>query len=322
MENNRISVIGPLNVDLLIIGEAPENIDILKNWEGPADIQLCAAGSIGYVICDLVKLGVDTRVVSTVSDDPLSVSLLEQLKNNGIDTGYIRRQSNSVSGIGVYMLLFGDRKRPLSYRLPSHEPWPRTFTEDETEYLLDTNILHCGGYLHFPEMYKGATTELYKEAKKRGILTAMDTQFPLVDIKKPWIREMEDIIPYVDVLFVDEREGACITGKNTPEAAAEILRAAGPSIVVVKQGDKGSWISTESKSFAQPAVCVGQLVDSIGAGDAFGASFLTGLLKKWDIKKVAEFAATVAGFTVTGIGGTSGMPAMDEVQKYIKNNIR
>jgi len=58
-------------------------------------------------------------------------------------------------------------------------------------------------------------------------------------------------------------------------------------------------------------------VDSIGAGDAFDAAFLLGLLEGWALERTALFAAVTAGFTVGGVGGAAAMPTRAQVEAYI-----
>jgi len=58
-------------------------------------------------------------------------------------------------------------------------------------------------------------------------------------------------------------------------------------------------------------------VDSIGAGDAFDAAFLLGLLEGWTLDGAARFAAVTAGFSVGGVGGTAAMPTRAQVETYI-----
>jgi 2-dehydro-3-deoxygluconokinase len=62
---------------------------------------------------------------------------------------------------------------------------------------------------------------------------------------------------------------------------------------------------------------VAPLVDSIGAGDAFDAAFLLGLLEGWPLERTARFAAVTAGFTVGGVGGSSAMPTREQVKTYL-----
>jgi len=62
---------------------------------------------------------------------------------------------------------------------------------------------------------------------------------------------------------------------------------------------------------------VAPLVDSIGAGDAFDAAFLLGLLESWSMERTARFAAATAGFTVGGVGGSSAMPTREQVEAYL-----
>jgi 2-dehydro-3-deoxygluconokinase len=99
--------------------------------------------------------------------------------------------------------------------------------------------------------------------------------------------------------------------------AAGLLREAGPATVVVKKGSEGSSVFTAQGAFHQPAVRVTPLVDSIGAGDAFDAAFLLGLLEGWPVERTAHFAAVTAGFTVGGVGGSAAMPARAQVEAYI-----
>ena len=313
-----ISVLGPLNIDLLIVGEGPEDLPDLPVWDGPADMTMTAAGSVGYTISDMAKLDLDVRVVSNVPDDPLGLFIIDSLKRDGVDVSGIRKIPGTEAGIGVYMLLFGSRKRPLVYRLPTHKAWPDVLTDIEVDEMLNTKILHNGGLLHFKDLWNGAATDLFKEAKERGIITTLDPQFPLFVMDPPWIRAITDILPYVDILFCDETEARKLTDADSLQECAEILLNSGPRTVVIKQGAEGAAVYTREMSYFQPAVNLGKLVDSIGAGDAFDAAFLYGTLQGWPLEKRLLFSCAAAGFTVTGVGGTDTFPAIEKIERVIK----
>jgi len=315
-----VAVVGPLNIDLLITGEAPSSLEELTRWEGPADIQMTAAGSAGYLVQDLARLGVDVGLVSCLPDDQLGAFQLDTLRRAGVDVDRVRLVPNTVGTIVAYVLLFDSRKRPLAYRLGTHDPWPLTFEPADRDCLLDARLLHCGGYLHFDSVYHGATTNLFREARARGLITSIDTQFPAKPLARPWLAAMADILPYVDVLFVDEREACSLADREDLAEAAAILRDAGPHTVVVKQGSEGARVFAGDAVFYQPAVPVTALVDSIGAGDAFDAAFLLGLLEGWALERTALFAAVTAGFSVGGVGGSAAIPTRAQVEAYVASH--
>jgi len=85
-----VAVVGPLNVDLLISGEAPSSFEELTRWEGPADIQMTAAGSVGYLAQDLARLGLDVGLVSCLPDDQLGAFQLDTLRRAGVAVDRVR----------------------------------------------------------------------------------------------------------------------------------------------------------------------------------------------------------------------------------------
>lgn len=312
-----VAVVGPLNIDLLITGEAPSSFEELTRWEGPADIQMTAAGSVGYLVQDLARLGLDVGLVSCLPDDQLGAFQLDALRRAGVAVDRVRLVPGTVGTIVAYVLLFGSRKRPLAYSLGTHDPWPLTFEPVDRDYLLDARLLHCGGYLHFDSVYHGATTDVFRQARARGLITSIDTQFPAKPLARPWLTAMTDILPYVDILFVDEREARSLADREDLTEAAALLCEVGPNTVVVKQGSEGARVFAGEGVFYQPAVQVAPLADSIGASDAFDAAFLLGLLEGWPLERAAHFAAVTAAFTVGGVGGSSAMPTRPQVEAYI-----
>lgn len=313
-----VSVVGPLNIDLIVVGEGPKSWNAIQTWDGPAEMEMVAAGSVGYTVRDFSRLGLQTKVFSCVSRDALGTFIIENLEQDGVDASGVRQIPDTEAGIGAYMLIFGSRKRPLSYRLPSHVPWPVQFTSAEIDDLLDTRLLHNGGYLHFKQMYHGCLVDIYQEARRRGVMTAIDPQFPLHAMDDPWITAMEDILPYVDILLCDDHEARHTTGFTDLPDCAKCLLDRGPGLVIIKQSDKGADLFTPDWCFHQPAVKYGELVDSIGAGDAFDASFLYSKLQGWKLEDCARFAATAAGITVTGMGGCATMPTSDQVRHILE----
>lgn len=319
-----VSVVGPLNIDLLITGDGPTDWDAIPTWDGPAAMEMTAAGSVGYTVTNMAKLGLSVYVSSCLPDDPLGAFIETALQQAGVQTSLVRKNPNTLGGIGVYMLLFGSRKRPLAYRLPTHELWPTDFTQDEIENLLDARLLHQGGYLHYQEAWHGQTCDLFESAKSRGLTTSMDPQFPLFAMNPPWMTGLADVLPFVDILFCDEHEAQSITAAQDLNDAAQQLLDSGPKTVIIKHGAEGSNLYQQDRQHHQDAILPGELVDSIGAGDTYDAGFLYGHLQGWSIEECMLFASVAAGYTVTGVGASQTMPSKEtlvaEMQTYRANH--
>ncbi|MHA1271773.1 MAG: carbohydrate kinase family protein [Candidatus Helarchaeota archaeon] len=306
-----ISVVGLLNVDLIIRGSAPRNIDELISWTGETEITCLMAGAAGYLIQNLVKLGNKTGIITNIGDDAFSLIIRKTLEDSNIDTSRLRIQKNTQTAIAAFVLLFGSNKRPMPFRMMTHDPLPTSFTEEDYEYIYNSRLFHHGGYLHFPQ--KKLTEELFKKIKEQGVKISIDPQFPLRPMERPWINAFGNILKYVDIIMVDENEALGITNTNDIEIAAKKLLEAGPDIVAIKLGAKGCLISDNNESFKKPAIPVNTIVDSIGAGDSFDSGLITGYLEGLSLEKVADLALKVASYSLMGTGGSSTIPSRDKI---------
>jgi 2-dehydro-3-deoxygluconokinase len=314
-----VATIGPLNVDLLITGRAPTTLDALTRWAGPSSVMLAAAGSAGYVTQDLARLGLKTGIVSTLAGDPFGDAVYRVLREANVDVSHVHRQADTLSGIGIYMLLFGSKKRPLTYRLPTHLPWPADLDPDDMNYLLGARHIHCAGYLHFPDMWSDRMAGLFRAAKALGRSTSLDPQFVLFPVDTPWLEPLVDLLKVTDVLMLDEDEARQIAQKQDLREAARVLRETGPSTVAIKRGAQGSLVFAGERVFEQPAVPVPEenIVESIGAGDAFDAGLIVGHLAGWPIERSARFATLAAASTLRGAGGTDGLASRAELERQM-----
>lgn len=312
--------VGTLNVDLIVIGEAPREIPALVEWAAPSSVEMTAAGSVGYCAMDLARLGLKVSMLSSVAGDLFGEVILKQLETEGVNTEAVTVEEGETSGIGVYILLFGSRKRPLTGRLATHAPWPAELSEIAEEHLQQARLLHCGGYLHYREMWGEPTERLYGLAKEHGLITSLDTQFPLAPVEGKWLSGFGNLLKDVDLIFADESEAKAITGMKDPEAAAKELLKQGPRLAVVKLGAEGALLMTREKTVRQPALPVPEITDSIGAGDAFDAGVIYGTLHNWALDRTARFAAAVAALTLTGLGGTQSAPTVAETEALLKKN--
>lgn len=310
----KIGVIGPLNIDLIMRGKAPFEINDLNKWAGPSDIHCLTAGAVGYFAQNFHKLGAEIALVSTIGDDPFGDMILTNLHNQGIHTKGVVRESGTLSAIAIYMLLFGSNKRPMTFRLPTHHGFPPHFSKQQREMLLRTDLIHCGGYLHFNDLWSSDVAEIFAEARARGIMTSFDPQFPLAPLESPWKKVILPVLKNVDILLVDENEAMGLTGATTLEhAVLELLQLNIPKIVI-KLGDKGAWAFEKGEKFVQPVINVSNFIDSIGAGDSFDVGFLYSVIRGKSIKDAIYLGAYVAAKSCEGVGGTSTFPTENQLK--------
>jgi len=320
---NDVGLIGPLNVDLLIRGLAPARLEEIIEWSGPSMVTLCAAGSAGYIAQDLTRFGLRTSLFSTLADDLFGDAILRILTERGLNCQAIDRQLHSLSGIGIYMLLFGSKKRPLTYRMPTHLPWPKPFPKAQKEFLLeDHRHVHCAGYLHFPDMWSGEMASLFKDAKAKGISTSLDPQFVLFSVSTPWMEPLRELLQFTDYLFLDETEACTIALQKDIWAAVKTFQSLDPVVTVIKRGGLGSILIQREKIYDLPAARVpeDEIIDSIGAGDAFDTGMVYGLLQGWEAERSQQFATHAAASTLKGSGGTETLATVQELTEEMNRS--
>jgi ribokinase len=154
-----------------------------------------------------------------------------------------------------------------------------------------------------------------KLARSLGVTTILN---PAPAVPLP-----ESIYPLCDYLTPNETEAASLTGmpvNNLPDAerAADALLARGVGSVVVTLGAQGAFVKNSKITRHVPAVEFGAVVETTGAGDAFGGGFAVALAEGADIASAARFGCAVAGISVTRRGTAPSMPHRGEVDALLK----
>jgi len=313
----RFAVVGPVNMDLFIRGVAPLDRAALAEWVGPSRVDLVVGGSVGYTAGVLARLGGHVTLATTLGSDAFGAHIRRELEAAGIDTSCVATAAGDTA-MAIYMLLFGSSKRPMTYRLPGFQPWP-----DPPLAILDADgpgpdLVHAGGLLHFPTMYHRGLASTFAEARRRGLRTSIDPQFPLLDTPAPWLPLLDDVLAEADIVLCDEGEARRTYACHDLDEVIDAAHAAGPSMVVIKRGPAGSLVSDGTRVVAQPAIAVApkQVRESVGAGDAYDAGFLDALVRGADVAAAARFATAAAALSLRGRGGAesiSGRAAVEAV---------
>jgi len=124
-------------------------------------------------------------------------------------------------------------------------------------------------------------------------------------------------LPYLDLFIPSLEEAKMLSGKEDPEAMADLFMEMGAKNIVIKLGSQGCFIKNSREKHLVPAFKV-KAVDATGAGDSFVAGFITGLVKGWDLKRCGIFANALGAQCVMTMGASDWEKSFDEVVEFIK----
>ena len=123
---------------------------------------------------------------------------------------------------------------------------------------------------------------------------------------------------YLDLLLLDEEEARRVSRRNHIHDAIEHLLRRGAGIVAVKSGARGCVVGQGDELFKVQAYRA-RPVSTIGAGDAFDAAFIYGLLQKWDLRKTAQFANVAGAISTTEFGCMTAIPKARVVERICES---
>jgi sugar/nucleoside kinase (ribokinase family) len=243
----------------------------------------------------LTRLGCTAAVAGKVGDDALGDFLLRLHDERGIDRrGVIRDPSVSTSATVVLVRRDGER----TFLHAKGANAELAASELDRELLFSGRCLHVAGALVLDRLDGAPCAALLAEAKARGLVTSLDTVW---DASGRWDRILPSL-PHVDVFTPSLPEARAISGETDPEAAARWLQDHGAADVVVKLGADGCYVAGVGP--VEPVRV--DAIDATGAGDAFAAGLLYGVLAGWPLERSARLANAAGALATTAFGAGDG----------------
>ncbi|MFI8786764.1 5-dehydro-2-deoxygluconokinase [Streptomyces sp. NPDC055105] len=272
-------------------------------------------GSSSNVAVAAARLGRRTATVTRTGADPFGEYLHRQLREFGVDDRWVTPVPGLPTPV-TFCEVFPPDDFPLYfYRRPKAPDLEIHTAELDLDAIRAARVFWVTGTGLSEEPSRSATLAALAHRSKAGI-----TVFDL-DWRPMFWEDPEQARPHyaealrhttVAVGNVDEVEIA--TGEREPAAAARALLAAGVRLAVVKQGPKGVLAMAADGSCAEVPPLPVDVLNGLGAGDAFGGALCHGLLAERELEDVMRFANAAGAIVASRLECSSAMPTRDEVE--------
>lgn len=287
-------------------------------------------GAPANVMCAISKLGGKTAFIGKVGQDMHGTYLRDVLQTEKVDTqGLIIDPEYFTTLAFVELNDAGERSFSFA-RKPGADTRLKP-SELAINLLKNTKVFHFGSLSLTHEPARSATYEAIRQAKDAGAIISYDPNYraPLWESQDQAVAEMRSVLHLVDVIKISDEETKLLTGKQTPEDAAQVLLNHGIGTIVVTLGKNGALIKNRQTSQRiRPHDC--KVIDTTGAGDAFWGGFLYKLAKSGihphnltaDLSAdFVAFANAVATLCVQKRGAIPAMPDMDSVLEIYQQTL-
>ena len=263
-----------------------------------SQLQRQGGGEVAIALAALSRLGISASFIGKIGDDDLGVFIRNEFSEEGVDISHLIIEKNKNSLFAFCVVDKKSAKRTIF--------WDKE-TSPIREEELDKDFITSARILHLDEYEAKASLVAAKWARESGMRIVLDID--------KFNAQSEELIKASDILIGSENFARYFDSRDNSKAAEKILLL-GPEIVVITLGNKGCLCKSKNKCFVHSPFKV-KVVDTTGAGDAFHGAFIYGMLKKWNLEKIAEFSNAVAAINCTKLGGRSGLPNLKEVNKFL-----
>lgn len=310
-----------MSLELLTIGRCGVDVYPQQIGVGLEDVTSFGkflGGSPTNVAVAASRLGHRAGVWTRTGDDPFGRFVRRAMEGFGLDTSHVGTDHDLPTPV-TFCEIFPPDDFPLYfYRRPSAPDLQITADELDEAAVRDAEILWF------------TVTGLSEEPSRAAHLAALEARGPdkltVIDLDyRPmfWSDPAEataaiaEVLPYVSVAVGNREECEVAIGETEPQAAAKALRAAGVETAIVKQGPAGVLGVRGDESIVVPPTPV-DVVNGLGAGDAFGGSLVHGLLEGWPLERTLRLANAAGAYVAGQLSCADAMPTIDVLEGVVQ----
>lgn len=309
--------------DLLAIGRA--NLDLYSQsvgapFEEAAGFDAMVGGSPTNIAIGVSRLGWRSAIVTGVGMDTVGDFVIHQLEREGVDTGHVARIPGKLTSLALLGVQPPDRFPLTFYR---EDPADIHITPDLVDAIdfSRVGILEVSGNALARGTCVATVHRCIDLARDAGCPVYMDVDLRPSEWGHPaaYGEAIRSVLPGIDVLIGTEEEyRAAFAGSDDTSPLDEIVAeatAGGPGVVITKRGPRGATVRTEGESVDVPGYRV-EVVNTVGAGDAFAAGLIALRLSGADWPEAVAFANACGAIVVTRHGCSAAFPTRPEVDAF------
>jgi 2-dehydro-3-deoxygluconokinase len=302
---------------VVTVGETMALLDPLEDGELDLGdlLRLRFAGAESNFATGLARLGVPVAWISRLGADRLGALIREALEREGVDLRWVGVDSAGPTGLFVKWRA-GGRSAVAYYRRGSAAS-RLTPADVPDEALEGAALVHLTGITAaLGEGARELVLDVARRARAAGATVLLDPNFRPALWSSPAAAAaaLEPVLEHVDWYLCGEEEGAALLGERDVVAG---LRRRGIPGAVVRIGARGALVMRGDEVWEVAPRRREEVVDEIGAGDAFAAGFAFGLLQGWSPERCTHAANVIAATALRGTGDWETLPRLDEVRDLL-----
>jgi 5-dehydro-2-deoxygluconokinase len=310
----------PAVPEALVLGRSGVDIYPLQIGVGLEDVETFGkflGGSAANVAVAAARLGHRVALVSGAGDDPFGRFVRRALRELGVDDRYVVLDRENPTPV-TFCEIFPPDDFPLwFYRRPT-APDLQVRPED-----LDLDAVRGA------ELFWATVTGLSQEpsraahhaawsarGRKRHTVLDLDYRPMFWASREEASAQVRAALPHVTVAVGNREECEVAVGETDADRAADALLDAGVELAVVKQGPRGVLGATRTERVVVPPTPV-EVVNGLGAGDAFGGSLIHGLLAGLPLEQVLRNANAAGALVASRLECSTAMPTAAEIDAHL-----
>ncbi|CAL9440996.1 5-dehydro-2-deoxygluconokinase [Streptomyces sp. enrichment culture] len=273
-------------------------------------------GSAANVAVAAARLGRRTALISRTGADPFGAYLRSELRAFGVDDRWTQEVPALPTPLTFCEVFPPDRFPLYFYRHPKAPDLEITADSLDPAALRAARVLWTTGTGLSAEPSRTATLAAL-EARARTGPTVFDLDWRPALWQEDPAEHYARALRLATVAVGNTEECEVATGETEPHAAARALLAAGADLAVVKRGPDGVLAVHRDGTTAEAAPLRVDVVNGLGAGDAFGGALCHGLLAGWDLPRILQYANAAGALVASRLACSSAMPRPDEVEEAL-----
>lgn len=310
--------------EVVSVGRTGVDVYPLEHGVGLEDVrtfQKFLGGSATNVAVAAARYGRRTALVTRTADDPFGRFVRREAERLGVDARFVVAAAGGPPTPVTFCEVFPPDHFPLYfYRYPTAPD-----LQLETGDLPLAEIANAG-------VFWSTVTGLSQEPSRGAHFAAFEARgripHTILDLDyRPMFwpdcgeasKQVERALEHVTVAVGNREECEVAVGETESRRAAAALLDRGLDLAIVKQGPRGVLAMTAEETVEVPPIAV-DVVNGLGAGDAFGGALIHGLLAGWDLRRILDFANAAGAFVVGQLECSTAMPDQSEVDQFLADH--